>query len=48
MGYKKKNDDLKPGPIDPKTGKPKYWYEDLRGKGNPKYASKNKKMKINT
>ena len=34
---RKKNDDLKPGPIDPKTGKPKYWYEDMRGyKG--KYA----------
>ena len=31
------NTPLLPGPIDPKTGKPKYWYEDMRGyKG--KYA----------
>ena len=35
---------LRPGPIDPKTGKPKYWYEDWRGyKG--KYAKKSKSKK---
>ena len=42
--YPGPNTPLLPGPIDPKTGKPKYWYEDMRGyKG--KYAKKYKSKK---
>ena len=42
-GRKKPAGDLpiRPGPIDPKTGKPAYYYEDWRGYKGP-YAKKGK------
>ena len=36
---------LRPAPIDPKTGKPQYWFEDWRGYKGPHAKRKDKNTK---